>query len=111
MKNKALLAVAFVISIATVVAFDGETFAVQESAVSATANSTSSTRNLKNLHPIQAELVRELKQLERTQHVMEVAYAKNPSPHRKAATDHVQSAISEIKAELKANSKTPGGAP
>jgi hypothetical protein len=62
-------------------------------------------------HPVQAELVRELKQLERTKHVMEVASAKHPSSHRKAATDHMQSAIDEVKAELKDNSKAPGGAP
>jgi hypothetical protein len=63
------------------------------------AASTTSTAVIANKerHPVQAELVRELKQLERTKHVMEVASAKNPSPHRKAATDHVQSAIDEIK--------------
>ena len=73
-------------------------------------NSVSSTKGIKDSHITQAGLKKQIEQLERDEHMLELSAGTDRASHSAIAAQHIRVAINELKLEAKksAHSKQVG---
>jgi hypothetical protein len=72
-------------------------------APTASVNSVSSTKGAKDSHITQAGLKKQIEQLERDEHMLELSAGTDRASHSAIAAQHIRVAINELKMEAKKN--------